>query len=284
MTTTEGAAGVAAGLDALLATVQGSEVIDLTVTLAEYLPAAWPTHVPFQRKVYNWYAPQPDQIQPIHGFRGPYHTAWLALDEHCGTHVDFPSHFIPPPGSGLPLAGELGLQTGDKVDLGRLMGPAATIDATELTGQGEDGVSPEITPELIERWEAEHGQLQAGEIVLFRTDWDDRYKPMPEGSAYVLDPFLLQRGAGWPTPGIPALQLLLDRGVRTVGLDGVSVGAAHAGVPPHQFGLGRGMLYLELLANLRRLPPRGAFFIFLPLKIAGSSAGPGRAIALVPKD
>ncbi len=43
------------------------------------------------------------------------------------------------------------------------------------------------------------------------------------------------------------------------------------------------MLFLELLANLRRLPPRGALFIFLPLKIEGGSAGPGRAIALLPK-
>ena len=273
------------GTDALaplLAAVRGSELVDLTVTLAEHLPAAWPTHVPFQRKIYNWYAPRPDQIQPIHAFRGPYQTAWLALDEHCGTHFDAPTHFIPPPDSGLPHASELGLQTGDTVDLGRLMGPAAVIDATELTGQGEGGVSPEITPELIGRWEERHGPLRPDEIALFRTDWDDRYRPMPEGSGFVLDPFLLQKGPGWPTPGVPALQLLLDRGVRTVGLDGTSVGSSHDGAPPHQFGLGRGMLYIELLANLQRLPPRGAFFVFLPIKVAGSTGGPGRAIALVP--
>jgi len=271
-----------AELDTLVAALQGRELIDLSVTLAEHLPAAWPTHMPFQRKVYNWYAARPDQIQPIHGFRGPYHTAWLTLDEHCGTHFDAPTHFIPPPDSGLPHASDLGRETGDRVDLGRLVGPAAVIDATELTGQGTDGVSPEITPELIERWEAIHGSLQTGEIVLFRTDYDDLYQPMPEGSAYVLDPYLLKHGSGWPTPGIPALQVLLDRGVRVVGLDGVSVGSSHDGAPPHQFGLGQGMLYIELLANLRRLPPRGALFIFLPIKIGGSSGGPGRAIAFAP--
>ena len=80
----------------------------------------------------------------------------------------------------------------------------------------------------------------------------------------------------------PRLQLLLDRGVTTIGLDGVSVGAAHDGVPPHVFGLGRGMMYVELLANLSRCRRAGAFFIFLPIKIKGGSAGPGRAIALVP--
>ncbi len=271
-------------LDALAAAVAGSELVDLTVTLAEHLPAAWPTHMPFQRKVYNWYASvREGQIQPVPGFRGPYHTAWLVLDEHSGTHVDAPAHFIPPPGSGLPLEGEMGLQTADKIDLRRLVGPAAVIDATELTGQGEGGVSPEITPDLIERWETVHGRLQPSEIVLFRSDWDDYYRELPDGSGYVLDPFLLQRGPGWPTPGVPALQLLLDRGIGTIGLDGVSVGASHAGVPPHQFGLGHDMLYVELLANLRRLPPRGAFFVCLPLKVEGASAGPARAIALVPR-
>jgi kynurenine formamidase len=158
------------------------------------------------------------------------------------------------------------------------------IDVTELSGQGEGGVSPEISAEQIERWEANHGTLREGEIVLFRSDWDDRYQPMPEGSDYVLNPFLLQQGPGWPTPGVEALQLLLDRGVTTIGLDGVSVGSSHDGPTAHQYGLGRGMLFIELLANLRLLPARGAFFICLPLKIEGSTAGPARAIALVPRD
>ncbi|MGI8643062.1 MAG: cyclase family protein, partial [Thermomicrobiales bacterium] len=167
--------------------------------------------------------------------------------------------------------------------LDRLMGPAVVIDVSELSGTGDNGVSPEITPDMIEKWEADHGKLQASEVVLFRSDWDDRYLPMPAGSGFVLDPFLLKTAPGWPTPGIPALQLLIDRGVMTIGLDGASVGSSHDGGPPHVFGLGRGMLYVELLANLRQLPPRGAFFMFLPIKIGGSTGGPGRAIALVPK-
>jgi kynurenine formamidase len=269
-------------LDALLAGFRGSRVVDLTVTLSEEFPCAWPTHMPFQRKLYNYFANDATQYQPTMGFRGPYHTAVLTLDEHCGTHIDSPSHFIPPAGSGLPNAAEIGSQTVDKLDLAKMIGPAAVIDVTGLTGQGEGGVSPEILPEHITRWESEHGQLQSDDIVLFRSDWDQFYVPMPEGSDYVLNPFLLQKGPGWPTPGIPALQLLLDRGVTTIGLDGVSVGASHDGVPPHVFGLGRGMMYVELLANLKDVPARGAFFIFLPIKIKGGSAGPGRAIALVP--
>jgi isatin hydrolase len=272
-------------LDVLLSALAAFEVVDLTVTLAEHLPGAWPTHMPFQRKVYNWYAGAgEEQIQPIHGFRGPYQTAFFTLDEHCGTHIDAPAHFIPPPGSGLPMAGPMGLVTGDKLDLAKMMGPAAVIDVTDLSGQGEGGVSPEILPEHVERWERQHGAMRPEDVVLFRSDWDDRYLPFPAGNSYVFEPLVLHHGPGWPTPGIPCLQLLLDRGVTTVGLDGVSVGAAHAGVPPHQFGLGHGMMYVELLANLRQLPPRGAYFLFLPLKVEGSSASPGRAIGLVPRN
>ena len=267
----------------MLSVLTNYDVVDLTVPLAENLPGAWPVHMPFQRKVYNWYADRPDQIQPVYGSRGPYHTAWLVLDEHCGTHIDAPSHFIPPPGAGLPHEAEIGSVTLEQLSPERMMGPVAVIDVTELNDTASGGVSPEIRPEHITAWEAERGELMPGEIVLFRSDWDQRYLPMPDGNGYVFDSFVLGKGAGWPTPGIPALELLLDRKVTTIGLDGVSVGAAHNGAPPHQFGLGRGMLYIELLANLKALPPRGAYFIFLPIKIQGGSAGPGRAIGLVPK-
>lgn len=267
----------------LLALLAGYDVVDLTVPLAENLPAHWPTHMPFQRKLYNHYGPVPGQLQPVHSFRGPYQTAWITLDEHCGTHIDAPSHFIPTPESGLPNAAEIGRVSLEQLNLADMMGPAAVIDVAELNDTASGGVSPEITPDHIRAWEAEHGELGPGDVVLFRSDWDLRYLPMPEGSGYVFDSLILQQGAGWPTPGIPALEYLLDRGVKTIGLDGVSVGAAHAGVPPHVYGLGRGMMYIELLANLKALPPRGALFLFLPIKIVGGSAGPGRAIGLVAK-
>ena len=74
-------------LDQLMAGFASCEVVDLTVTLAEHLPAAWPTHMPFQRKVYNWFASRSEgQVQPVHSLTGPYQTAWMVLDEHCGTH------------------------------------------------------------------------------------------------------------------------------------------------------------------------------------------------------
>jgi kynurenine formamidase len=52
----------------------------------------------------------------------------------------------------------------------------------------------------------------------------------------------------------------------------------------HQYALSRGVMFVEVLTGLQELPPRGAWFCFLPLKIAGSTGGPGRAIALLADD
>jgi kynurenine formamidase len=41
------------------------------------------------------------------------------------------------------------------------------------------------------------------------------------------------------------------------------------------------MSWEEMLINLGQLPPRGAFYIALPIKVAGQSGSPTRAIALV---
>jgi kynurenine formamidase len=62
-----------------------------------------------------------------------------------------------------------------------------------------------------------------------------------------------------------------------------SIGSVHDGIPVHQEGLSRGLRYVEILTNLDELSPRGAFFVFLPLKISGSSGGPGRAVAFLPE-
>jgi kynurenine formamidase len=50
----------------------------------------------------------------------------------------------------------------------------------------------------------------------------------------------------------------------------------------HVAGLGKGMVYVEQLMNLDKLPPTGAYFIFIPVKTRGVSGGPGGAIAIIP--
>lgn len=255
---------------------QQQRIIDLSVLIGEDFPAGWPTHMPFQRKPFNWYAESGPDGAPFHvSGTGPYYTEWLLIDEHTGTHFDAPAHFL------RDRAQVTGAHTGDEVDLGVFYGECAVIDASGVSEGAGPGVSPVIPPEIIEAWEREHGRLRAGEIVLFRTAWDRFYVAGDEGKRYAHDVLVSRTEPGWPAPEVPAMQLLLERGVRCAGTDAPSMGTAHNGAPVHVEGLSKGMVYVELLTNLDQLPPRGATFVFLPLKIQGSSGGPGRAIGIV---
>ncbi|SFT93817.1 Kynurenine formamidase [Actinopolyspora lacussalsi subsp. righensis] len=258
------------------------EVVDLSLQLSENLPCDWSLHQPFQHKVWNWFATRDEQVGPIYNRSGvPYATSWMAIDEHTGTHFDAPSHFVPPPGSGVPGSAPAGEISAEKVEISQLMGSASVLDLSFLTDQdGEAGVSPFIRPEHITAWEDSHGTLNPESVVLFRTGWDRFFQPKPQGSAYLYDVIVTGKSPGWPAPDVPTMELLIERGVRCVGTDAPSMGAAHDGVPVHVRGLSEGMLYVECLTGLEKLSPKGDWFCFLPLKVEGGTGAPGRAVAL----
>jgi kynurenine formamidase len=271
-------------LDALEAALSACRIVDLTLTVAEDLPCSWPTHMPFQHKTFSWFANRGDAADHvINRTQAPYQTRWLLMDEHTGTHFDAPSHFIPPPDSGLPHAGANAACTTDLVPLEQLLGPAAVVDVSELAGTGEPATSPRIDVEHLLAWEEAHETFRPGEVVLLASGWDRRYLPGPQGSRYAADALVTRTSPGWPAPTAAAVELLLDRGIRCIGTDGVSIGATDDGEPAHTAGLAAGLVFVEALARLDSLPPRGAYFLFLPIKVRGGTGGPGRAIALLPR-
>ncbi len=93
---------------------------------------------------------------------------------------------------------------------------------------------------------------------------------------------MLQSRPAWPAPEAAVAVFLHERGVNTIGIDAPSMGSAEEGNEVHRAGLSREMVFVEGLTNLDRLPPRGASFVFLPVKIAVASGAPGRAIAVLP--
>ena len=273
----------AAGPD--VAAVAGkTRVVDLTVVLSEQLPGHWGANPPFARWTNNWFevptGPYGTASAPS---SAPYYSQRFVLDEHTGTQTDFPAHFVPPPNSGLPNAGPAGALTGDKYPLSRMMGPAAVIDVTDIRDAAEPGFSAPITVERIQGWEAEHGEIQAGEVVLFRSGYSDAYyQPMPGGLRMTMEPLVLKTAPGWPAPTPEAVEYLRSKGVWHLGTDGASMGPVENGLPTHVAGLRHGMSWEELLTNLGELPARGAYYIALPTKIVDQSGGPARAVAFVP--
>ncbi len=259
-----------------------SRIVDLTLLLAEELPCSWSTHMPYQQKTFNYFVDRDSPEAPLRNHTGPYQTRWLLIDEHTGTHVDAPAHFIPEEGSGLPHASAAGAVTVEQIPLQQLMGPAVVVDIPKDLPGGAPGVSPAIDAPLLQRFEREHGVFRPGEVALFRSGWDAHYQPGAAGDDYCRNPMLLRTAQGWPAPDVSALKLLVDRGVTCVGTDSTSMGSTHDGAPVHHFALGRRVAFIEALGNLSALPVRGAYFCFAPLKLARGTGAPGRALAWVP--
>jgi kynurenine formamidase len=248
--------------------------VDLSVMLSPEYPAHWPGNTPMSVRRLGWYD------NPT----APYFNRLLTLEEHTGTHFDAPPHFIPAPELGFPRATEFGRQTVEQIPLGGLIKSACVIDAGHLVGQAENGHSPRLTLDQIEAWESAHGALTADDAVLLRTGWSDRlYKSGPEGDAYAHAAVVDKSVPAWPAPDRDALKHLVARGVRLFGTDCPSAGPLDDIVECHYVALGAGMLFVENLTNLTALPPRGAVFAFLPLKLGGGSGSPGRAVAAVPR-
>jgi kynurenine formamidase len=223
------------------------------------------------------------------------------LDSHTGTHLVPPAYSLPPKGFDNGdyspevrgwLAeyerkyGPRGTSdvTTDKVPVSQTCGRARVIDVRPLLGSTDKRdwpASPEITPAFIQRYEQQHGELKAGDVVVFHSGWSDRYaKPFPRGDACMADP-LNGRSEGWPAPGPEAVRYLADKGIRCVATDAPTLGGAGPKRALWTYWAlgGKGMAGVEYLTNVAGLP-EGAYFVFAAVKIRGCHGGPGRAIAL----
>ena len=250
--------------------VPRDQVRDLTLTIAPELPCVWPAGM------------TPMAVIPTATFgRSGRHRDMLVIDEHTGTQWDAPAHFVPPPDSGLPGAGPMGLVTGEKVPAWQFCGEACVIDVRQGRDSAEKGSSVLVGPEVVRQWEMTHRRLGPGDVVLFRSDYtDDFSKPFPEGERFVAAA-LKKEAPGWPAPTAVTMDYLADRGVMTLGLDGASMGPLpNLAVATHQAGGKRGMVWVECATNLGSLPTTGAFFALLPAKHAGGSGGECRCVAI----
>lgn len=291
----------------IAAAVAGGEVVDLTVTVSENYPAHWPFHPPFRRWTMNWFKKEPgpytqnpliaaggkadtireNQVQSVF----PYYSQQYVIDDHTGTQADFPAHFVPPEGSGIEFANKSGWMTGDKYPVDRMMGAAVVIDVRDILDKAEGGKSPLITVDMIKADEAANGEIEAGNVVLFHSGYDDAYyKPFPEGNRLAWDPLVNGDVPAWPAPTPEAVIYLAEKGVTHLGIDSPSMGPAGymwndrpMAQMAHVEFLKRGGSWTEFLRNVGQLPARGAYFISLSAKIVDMSGGLTRAIAIKPK-
>jgi kynurenine formamidase len=190
----------------------------------------------------------------------------LCAPEHGGTHLDAPLHFS-----------EKGASSAD-IPLERLVGPAVVIDMTAAAAQNPDAL---LGAADVAAFEAQHGAIAPGTIVLVRTGWADRW---PDRKRYLGDD---RPGDAsnlhFPGVGEDAARALVARKIGALGIDTASIDRGPSkDFITHQVLMGADIPAFENVASMKDLPTRGATIIALPMKIAGGSGGPLRIVAMLP--
>jgi arylformamidase len=165
----------------------------------------------------------------------------ISMGSHSGTHVDAPSHFLK---DGKNI---------DEVGLKPLIGKAIVCD---LTSAGKTITSSDLKGRKIRR----------GDILLLKT----RNSRLLKMGRFAKD---------YASLSLDAAEYLVKRGVKTVGIDYLSI---------EDFG-GKGLVHKKLLSagipiieglNLDKAKP-GRYTLFcLPLNVIGCEAAPARCILM----
>ena len=133
--------------------------------------------------------------QPLHLQNGDSATvSRLDLGAHTGTHVDAPAHFVN------------GGSTVDRLDLEVLVGPAVVVEALDVETLSADSLAGLSIPSEAER-------------VIFHTRNSDRWEHRTFHEDFVS---ITPDGATW----------LIDRRIRLVGVDYLSVASFDDPLPP----------------------------------------------------
>jgi kynurenine formamidase len=186
----------------------------------------------------------------------------ITFDEHTGTHMDAPAHFVP---NG---------PTADKLPAGKFFAPLAVVSIADRAAKNADAL---LTIDDVLAWEKRHGRLPAGAFIAMHSGWDARVSNA--------DRFLNKDAKGtMHAPGFSedvAQFLVKERDIVGAGVDTLSLDAASVSkFVAHLALLGGGKYALELLANLGTVPPSGATIIVGGPKHEGASGGPARVYAV----
>ncbi|MDH3239920.1 MAG: cyclase family protein [Alphaproteobacteria bacterium] len=229
------------------------------------------THGFNERSVYWPTARMFTKTEVFHGHTkgGWFYSAYdFQAAEHGGTHIDAPIHFAE------------NRNTVDKVPLGQLIGPGVVID---ISRRAAADVDYRVNAADIRAFEAQHGRIPAGAIVLLNTGraklYTDRARYM--GTA--------EHGAEavaklhFPGLGVDAAELLIARRIGAVGIDTPSIDYGQSkDFATHVKLMTNNVPAFENVAEMGALPATGTTIVALPMKIEGGSGGPLRIVAFVP--
>jgi kynurenine formamidase len=191
---------------------------------------------------------------------GYYMQEWRII-EHIGTHVDAPGHFV----AGGRLAPELRPS--------ELITTAVVIDIADRAAQDPDTV---VTVDDLRAFERRHGRIPRDAAVLMDSGWaakvgdPDAYRN-PDASGTLHFPGFGAEATEW---------LVRRRHVRSLGVDTLSIDPGNSTTfDTHLLLAGADRIGIENLANLDRIPRRGATIMVGLIPYEEGSGGQARVFA-----
>lgn len=187
-----------------------------------------------------------------------YYINRLTLEEHTGTHMDAPAHFIE------------GGDTAENLAIEQFFAPIIVVDISARAASDDDAA---LSVDDLLIWEAEYGAIPDRAFVAMYSGWESR---LSDPDTYVnLDGEGVQHYPGFDPDA--ASFLVEERNIVGIGVDTLSQDPGISeDFATHVTILGAGKYAIENVANLASLPPVGANVIVGGPKHEHASGGPAR--------
>ena len=219
------------------------KVVDLTHTFREDF-ALYPNSPTASRETARTIADD--------GFYGQVWKFW----EHTATHMDVPGHFV------------AGGRTSEEITLQELIRPLVVIDISE---RAAGAPATEVTVDDLRRYERRHGRIPKGALVAMDSGWGAK---AADATAFI-------NGMQFPGfSGDATTWLLENRRIGGIGVDTLSLDNGPSGsFASHLAVLKADRVGIENLANLDKVPRRGATIVMGLIPWKEGSGGPARVFA-----
>lgn len=187
------------------------------------------------------------------GFRATYYE----MVGQYGTHVDPPAHFD-----------EKGI-TMDEIPLKHMILPLIVLDNTPYQAKDENHA---FSIADLQKWEKKNGRIQPGAFVALRTDMYKDWDSNPE--RFKRTPF--------PAWAFETIKFLYEqRGVIATGHEAMDTDTTDK-MDSETYILQHGHYQIEVMANLDKVPPKGALIVVTWPKVRKGLGFPARAFAILP--
>jgi kynurenine formamidase len=186
-----------------------------------------------------------------------FHTTFYDMVGQYGTHVDPPAHFA-----------EGGI-TMDRIPLKQMILPLIVLDNTPY--QTKDA-NHAFSLKDLRAWEKRHGRIPRGAFVALRTDMSKDFDTDP-------DKF---KRAPFPAWAFETVKFLYEqRGVTATGHESLDTDTTDK-MESETYILQHGHYQIEVMANLDKVPAKGALIVATWPKVKDGLGFPARAFAILP--